>query len=107
MSKLGPSAAAAPKKPRTAAAKAVHKPAGKTTQAAEGLIVLDSSCWLEFLADSPRADLYATALEDLSQLVVPVLTVYEVSKKLQREAGDEVAAAAISLMQQGLSLIHI
>ena len=33
--------------------------------------------------------------------MVPVVTVYEVAKKLVREAGDEVAAAALSLMQRG------
>jgi len=33
--------------------------------------------------------------------VVPVVTVYEVARKLVREAGDEVAAAALSLMQRG------
>jgi len=32
---------------------------------------------------------------------VPVITVYEVVKKLAREAGDEVASAALSLMQRG------
>ena len=33
--------------------------------------------------------------------MVPVVTVYEVARKLVREAGDEVAAAALSLMQRG------
>lgn len=63
--------------------------------------VLDSSCWLEFFADTARADLFAEALEHPEHLVVPVLTVYEVTKKLSREAGDEVASAALSLMQRG------
>ena len=63
--------------------------------------MLDSSCWLEFFADSPRADLFAAAIENVDQLVVPVLTIYEVVKKLAREAGDEVASAALSLMQRG------
>ena len=64
-------------------------------------IVLDSSCWLEFFADSDRADLFAAAIENTAALVVPVVTVYEVTKKLAREAGEEVAAAALSLMQRG------
>jgi len=63
-------------------------------------VVLDSSCWLEYLADTPRADLFASAVEDPGALVVPVLTVYEVVKKLMREAGEETATAALSLMQQ-------
>ena len=64
-------------------------------------VVLDSSCWLEFFADTDRADLYAEAIENAQDLVVPVLTVYEVAKKLAREVGDDVAAAALSLMQRG------
>ena len=72
---------------------------GKAVAAAS--IVLDSSCWLEFFADTPRADLYASAIEQAEQLVVPVLTLYEVAKKLSREAGDDVASAALSLMQRG------
>ena len=63
--------------------------------------VLDSSCWIEFFADTERADLFAPAIDQVEQLVVPVLTVYEVVKKLAREAGDETAAAALSLMQRG------
>ncbi len=40
-------------------------------------------------------------IEDTASLVVPVITVHEVTKKLAREAGDEVATAALSLMQRG------
>jgi predicted nucleic acid-binding protein len=64
-------------------------------------VVLDSSCWMEFFADSDRADLFAPAVEAVDKLVVPVVTVYEVVKKLAREANDETAAAALSLMQRG------
>ncbi len=56
---------------------------------------------MEFFADSDRADLFAPAIEAVEHLVVPVITVYEVVKKLSREAGDEVASAALSLMQRG------
>lgn len=76
------------RKPRPRAAEAV-------------LVVLDSSCWLEYFADTDRADLFASAIEAVETLIVPVLTVYEVIKKLAREAGDEVASAALSLMQRG------
>ena len=64
-------------------------------------IVLDSSCWLEYFADTDRADLFAPAVEATEALIVPVLTIHEVVKKLAREAGDEVASAALSLMQRG------
>jgi toxin FitB len=67
-----------------------------------GPMVLDSSCWMEFFADTPRADLFAEVIEEHTvALVVPVITIYEVTKKLAREAGDEVASVALSLMQRG------
>jgi toxin FitB len=65
------------------------------------VVVLDSSCWLEFFADTDRADLFACAVEQTQALIVPVITVYEVTKKLAREAGEEAAIAALSLMQSG------
>lgn len=63
--------------------------------------VLDSSCWLEYLADTERADLFAEPIEQVQTLIVPVITIYEVVKKLHRELGEEVAAAALALMQRG------
>ena len=56
---------------------------------------------MEFFADTDRADLCAAAIESPEQLIVPVLTVYEGFKKLSRDADDEIAAAALSLMQRG------
>ena len=98
---------ALPRKPRSSNATRVPnsetpgkaKPANKTAAATPR--VLDSSCWLEFFADSDRADLFAEAIEHADHLVVPVITVYEVAKKLSRERSDDIAAAAVSLMQRG------
>jgi len=97
MARTGPKPAA-PSRTRMA----TKTPATKAPAAEKpSLRVLDSSCWLEFFADTARADLYAEVLAQPEHLVVPVVTVYEVAKKLAREAGDEVAAAALSLMQRG------
>lgn len=82
-------------RPRAAAKRAVPSPRRATP------VVLDSSCWLEHFADTGRAALFAKAIDAVETLVVPVITVYEVVKKLSREAGDEVAAAALTLMNQG------
>ena len=66
------------------------------------LIVLDSSCWLEFLMGTARADLFASAIDAPADLRVPVITVYEVIKKIRRELGDDVASNAVVLMQRSL-----
>ena len=65
------------------------------------LITLDSSCWLEYLMDSERAALYAPAVAKTEQLIVPLITVYEVYKKLRRELSDAIAREAVGLMRQG------
>ncbi len=83
----------------TRARAAAKTPASKRRPAAP--VVLDSSCWLEHFADTDRASLFAKEIDAVESLVVPVITVYEVVKKLAREAGDEVAAAALTLMHQG------
>lgn len=64
--------------------------------------VLDSSCWIEYLRDSDRAELFAAVVEAPEHLIVPVITVYEVTKKLRREINSRVAAIAESLMCRGL-----
>jgi predicted nucleic acid-binding protein len=66
-----------------------------------GLIALDSSCWLEYFMDSDRAVLYASAVSKTERLIVPLITVYEVYKKLRRELSDMIAREAVGLMRQG------
>ena len=64
--------------------------------------VVDSSGWLEFLADGPNADQFATPLGHRAELVVPSMTIYEVFKVVCRQRGEDAALQATALMQQGL-----
>ena len=64
-------------------------------------VVLDSSCWLEYFSDPPRADLYAEVIGDTGALIVPVITVYEVYKVALREFGLAHANQAVALMREG------
>lgn len=63
--------------------------------------VVDSSGWLEYFTDSDRAPLFAPAIEDGGNLLVPVISIYEVFKKVLRERGENDALQAVSLMQGG------
>lgn len=63
--------------------------------------VVDSSGWLEYLADGANAEFFAPAIEDTEHLVVPTLSVFEVFKWVLRERGDDAALQAAALMQQG------
>lgn len=63
--------------------------------------VVDSSGWLEYLADSKSAGFFAPAIEDTDHLLVPVITIYEVFKKVLRERGENEALQVASMMQGG------
>ena len=63
--------------------------------------VVDSSGWLEDLADGPNADLFAPAIEATSELVVPSLSIYEVFKRVLSQRGEGEALQTAMLMQQG------
>jgi predicted nucleic acid-binding protein len=65
------------------------------------LVVLDSSCWIEYFRDSLRAELFAPVADYPDQLVVPVVTIYEVTKKMRRELDASIAAFAESVMCRG------
>lgn len=69
--------------------------------AAGGPLVLDSSCWLEFFGKTDRLELFRAPILSAETLVVPVVTVYEVYKKIRREIGEDAATEAAALMQCG------
>jgi len=63
--------------------------------------VVDSSGWLEYLAEEPNADFFAPAIENTAALVVPSLSVYEVFKRVSQQRDEHTALKATALMLQG------
>ncbi len=63
--------------------------------------VVDSSGWLEYLADGSNADFFAPAIENPAELVVPSLSIYEVFKRVLQQRGEHEALMAATVMQQG------
>ena len=63
--------------------------------------VVDSSGWLEFFAGGSNAGFFAGALQATDELVVPVVSVYEVFKRVLAQRGEGAALQAVALMQQG------
>jgi predicted nucleic acid-binding protein len=63
--------------------------------------VVDSSGWLEFFADGPNADFFAPAIENVPELVVPSLSMYEVFKRVLQQRGEDEALQAVAVMAQG------
>jgi len=63
--------------------------------------VVDSSGWLEYFADAPNADFFAPAIENVSELIVPSISIYEVFKRVLQQRSEDDALLAIVTMQQG------
>lgn len=63
--------------------------------------VVDSSGWLEYFADGPNADFFAKAIENVDQLIVPAICLYEVFKRLLQQRSEMEALEAVAGMQQG------
>lgn len=63
--------------------------------------VVDSSGWLEYLADGPNADFFAGPLAEPEALIVPTVSVLEVFKWMLRQRDETAALQAAALMQQG------
>jgi toxin FitB len=63
--------------------------------------VVDSSGWIEYFFDSPRADLFAAAIEDVTKLLVPVVSIYEVHKILSRKLPAGAVLSSLDVMRQG------
>jgi predicted nucleic acid-binding protein len=63
--------------------------------------LVDSSAWLEYLADGPSAAFFAPAIEHPAKLVVPTVVLYEVFKRVLQQRGESAALNAAALLQQG------
>ena len=63
--------------------------------------IVDSSGWLAYFADEPNAKHFLTPLSNPDLLVVPTVTIYEVSKVILRESTENEALQAVVAMQKG------
>jgi predicted nucleic acid-binding protein len=63
--------------------------------------VVDSSAWLEYFADGPNAEEFATVLRDHENLVVPTIAIFEVFKRVRVQRDAEAALRAVSQMKRG------
>lgn len=63
--------------------------------------VVDSSGWLEYFGNGRNADFFAPIVQDLSNLVVPTVSLYEVFKRILLERTESEALQAVAIMHQG------
>ena len=63
--------------------------------------VVDSSGWVEYFQDSLRADLFALAIEQRDQLLVPTIALFEVHKVLSRKLPADLVERCLDVMRLG------
>jgi predicted nucleic acid-binding protein len=64
--------------------------------------IVDSSGWLEYFADGPNADFFAPSIENVAELIVPSISIYEVFKRVLQQRGEDDALQAVAAMMQGV-----
>jgi predicted nucleic acid-binding protein len=63
--------------------------------------IVDSSAWLEYFASGPNSSYFANAIENLNELLVPSISLYEVFKRILQQRTESEALQVIAVMQQG------
>jgi toxin FitB len=63
--------------------------------------LVDSSAWLEYLADGPNAQFFAPAIEKRSELVVPTIVVFEVFKRVLQQRNAHAALESVAVLREG------
>ncbi len=65
------------------------------------LNVVDSSGWLEYLADGKNAHTFAEIISLSDDLIVPTISIYEVFKRARLQFEEKRAFQVVVQMQQG------
>ena len=60
------------------------------------LSLVDSSGWIEYIGDGPKAESFAKYLDKPEFVLLPTIVVYEVYKKLRREGTSRLAQDFLS-----------
>ena len=64
------------------------------------MVILDSSCWLEYFLNGKRAENYAAIIEENREIIVPAIVLHEVFKVTLRVSGEDSALAVAGVLQQ-------
>ncbi|MBU4225145.1 MAG: type II toxin-antitoxin system VapC family toxin [Chloroflexi bacterium] len=64
--------------------------------------VVDSSGWLEYIANEDNAPFFKPAILDLERLIVPTICLYEVYKRMAVQRGQESALQSVGVLFRGM-----
>lgn len=63
--------------------------------------VVDSSGWLAYFTNTSNAEFFAPPLHDQAELVVPIISIYEVFKRVLQQQDEQKAMEAVAVMMEG------
>jgi predicted nucleic acid-binding protein len=63
--------------------------------------IVDSSGWIEYIADDTNANFFEPPIVDSGKLLIPTICVYEVFKRVLQEFGEERALDTMGIMSLG------
>lgn len=63
--------------------------------------VVDSSGWIEYFTRGDNAKFFIPPIQDLENLLVPTICIYEVFKRLLAELDEDAALLSVGLMSHG------
>ena len=63
--------------------------------------VVDSSGWVEYFTQGSNASFFIPPVQDVENLLVPSICIYEVFKRLTLDLGEENALQAVGIMSYG------
>jgi len=63
--------------------------------------LVDTSGWIEYFFGGPNAAFFADPIENTTELIVPVVCLYEVFKKINQDVDEARALQAVAQMKQG------
>ena len=64
------------------------------------MTLVDTSGWVEIFTDGVLASKYLPLIENKEKVVTPTIVLYEVYKKLRRDASEEAADMAVAQLQE-------
>lgn len=77
----------------------MQRPTHGRRTVSKSVVILDTSCWIEFFLGSERASSYAHHI-GTSTVIVPSLCLFEVVRTLLKNFDNEDVLQALSIMQQ-------
>ncbi|WKZ52357.1 MAG: type II toxin-antitoxin system VapC family toxin [Anaerolineales bacterium] len=63
--------------------------------------VIDSSGWLEYFINGSNADFFAPAIQNVEEVLVPTISLFEVFKRVLIEKNRDDALEAVAQMKDG------